>query len=144
MIFCQGYASFRIWSKYYSFGFESRNSSHVSSTSLNDSNRRPSIKCCTIDWMWPNFDTVQFFKLVPGLSSGMQLCIVLLKQSAFSTNKTWILFNQRIVDSTQLLAVKFSVDGAIIRHKFKMQDSFEVSPNANHDLLSKWILFWNG
>ncbi len=94
--------------------------------------------------MRQNFDTVQFFKLVAGLSGGMRLCIVLLKQSAFSTNKTWVLFNQRIVDSIKLLAVKFSVDGATIRHKFKMQDSFEVSPNANHDLLSKLILLWNG
>ena len=98
----------------------------------------------TIDWMRQNFDTVQFFKLVAGLSASMWLCIVLLKQSPFSTNKTWALFNQRIVDSIKLLAVKFSVDGATIRHNFKMQDSFEVPPNANHDLLSKLILLWNG
>ena len=94
--------------------------------------------------MRQNFDTVQFFKLLAGRSGGMRLCIVLLKQSAVSINKTWVLFNQRIVDSIKLLAVKFSVDGATIRHKFKMQDSFEVPPNANHDLLSKLILLRNG
>src|SRR5689334_19684760 len=31
-----------------------------------------------------------------------------------------------------------------IGHKFKMQDSFQVAPNTNHDLLSKLILLRNG
>ena len=65
------------------------------------------------------------------------------KQSAFSTNKTWVLFKQRILDSIKLLAGKFGVDGATIRHKFKMPDAFELPPNANHDLLSKLILLRN-
>ena len=79
-------------------GFEWKNSWHASSTSSNDSNRRPFGKVLhwseetvvrwssvwTIGQMRQNFDTVQFIAV---LSGSTRLCIVLLKQSVFSTKQ---------------------------------------------------------
>ncbi|KAJ1348072.1 hypothetical protein KIN20_003290 [Parelaphostrongylus tenuis] len=38
--------------------------------------------------------------------------------------------------SVHLLAVQFGIHGAAIRSKFRL-DTFEISPNADHDLLAK-------
>ena len=90
----------------------------------------------TIGWMRQNFDTVQFFKLVAGLSGGMRLCIVLLKQSVFSTNKTWVLFNQRIVDS--ILRVK-SLTLKLLWQLLLRPNSFSNNDAAIHEAQNLWF-----
>ena len=81
----------------------------------------------------PTVQTFLFFCFLCCVRFG----IVLLKQGAFLTNHSWVLFLQFDIDPFQLLTVELGINKVTIWHKFKMKCSFEVPPNAQHNFLPK-------
>jgi hypothetical protein len=71
------------------------------------------------------------------VSLAVRFCVVLLKQSAFPTDQSWVLLFELLVDAVQLLTIKLGVDVAIIWNQLKMARLPQSSTTSSKRICSQ-------